>query len=78
MRLIVEACTRWKWLKKLRMHQVDTYFWAVSVKGDLFYQKARGIKIIPLTIDYETAIKIIFEVATENANDPDNLEWQFA
>ena len=67
MRLIVEACTKWKWMKKLRMHQVDTYYWAVRYKGDSFY---KGIK-------REFDQKYLLELVTEYANDPNNKEYQF-
>ena len=78
MMLIVEACTTWKWLKKLRMHQVDTYHWAVSAKGDSFYQKARGKIIIPVTLEVDRLYKAMLERAKEAANDPLNKEYQFA
>ncbi|OEU68496.1 MAG: hypothetical protein BBJ57_07400 [Desulfobacterales bacterium PC51MH44] len=75
--LIVEACTKWKWLKKLRMHQVDTYFWAVSAKGDLFYQKARGKTFIAV-VETEKIIELMLYKAKAAASDPDIKEWQFA
>ena len=75
--LIVEACTKWKWLKKLRMHQVDTYYWAVSFKGDAFYQKARGVKIVPVVIEVERLYREMLKKAKDAANDPLNKEYQF-
>ena len=73
MQLIVETCTTWKWLKKLRMHQVDTYYWAVRYKGDSFYRGLDKYKII-LSDPGAKAL----ELATELANDPNNKEFQFA
>ena len=60
------------------MHQVDTYYWAVSFKGDAFYQKARGKIIIPVTLEVDRLYKAMLKRAKEAANDPTNAEWQLA
>ena len=40
MERIVIACTRWNWLKRLRLSQVNLYYKAVKYAGDTFYAHA--------------------------------------
>jgi len=37
MKMIVTACTRWEWLKLLRMQQVELYYFMVKHVGDHAY-----------------------------------------
>jgi len=76
MLLIVEACTRWNWLKRLRIHQADTYYWAVAYKGDAFYNKSRGLFDMPIEMRIHLVSPGLFASARREANDPNNTGWQ--
>jgi len=44
MQRIVISCTRWSWLKELRLRRVQTYYLAVRYAGDSAYAKDKNNK----------------------------------
>ena len=43
---IIIACTRWKWLLKLRLQQANLYYFMVSFAGDHAYAADKNYKTI--------------------------------
>ena len=48
MQRIIIACTRWSWLKELRLRRAQTYYLAVRYAGDSAYAKDGAYKEVNL------------------------------
>ncbi len=46
MERIIIACTKWNWLKRLRLHQANVYYKVVSYVGDHAYAADKNNKSI--------------------------------
>ena len=44
MQIIIIVCTRWNWLKVIRLQQAEFYYFMVSHCGDHAYQASRNFK----------------------------------